>query len=640
MTSVAAWRTPLTIGLLTVVSAFLTILSGNDSAFAVTNFSPCAISSLTNDSPNASSDIKGTFGIGIGADCIIRSADDDPEQVNFGAVIGFTPPEWAVPQGTTIPIGAVVGTLASNATLGLINAQCATSLQVNFTFVNASINTSDTIDTRPPGHPKNAQPLHDDVSPANGIPDGADHYPQMLNELFPGLTPWARLFGSTTIPAADNEPVILSFVIFKPGTKVSDLIDLDPALGYPSVTVLQDPTVPPAPSAITDFCSPLESKTTIFGVTQDNPNTAANEGGTPYRTNPGNGAYNFVSYSASQRDADNDGIENSMDPCPNTPDPDWDPRLSYLDPSYPKDSEGKSAGDKDRDGIPNSCDNFPDSAKDPTVPGSTFSDADADGFANRGDNCPQVRNGEDVDISIRNQLDEDDFPAGRAARGDGIGNACDTNPNSLDGDYAEVCRVTVINVGTGGTPAVDPQKLRPCDPTAALTTAAGTTAADADNDGVPDAQDNCPAVVNAAQVDSDGDGKGDACDDSDGDGVMDAVDRCPGTPAGAVIDQFGCTPAQAQEDADGDGVKNIDDECPNTAAGASVNAKGCSTAQLAAVSGPTGGGVGGPDTGVGALAPAVGSIPAWAAIASGLGGAGLLGSLSAFLARFTRRRRR
>jgi predicted GH43/DUF377 family glycosyl hydrolase len=61
------------------------------------------------------------------------------------------------------------------------------------------------------------------------------------------------------------------------------------------------------------------------------------------------------------------------------------------------------------------------------------------------------------------------------------------------------------------------------------------TAPDDDGDGVPDDQDNCPAVPNPEQTNSDGDSFGDACDncpdvpnpgqeDSDGDGVGDACD--------------------------------------------------------------------------------------------------------------------
>jgi hypothetical protein len=45
------------------------------------------------------------------------------------------------------------------------------------------------------------------------------------------------------------------------------------------------------------------------------------------------------------------------------------------------------------------------------------------------------------------------------------------------------------------------------------TTAA--TAADADGDGVPDPSDNCPVYPNASQLDTDQDGRGDACECSD-----------------------------------------------------------------------------------------------------------------------------
>jgi hypothetical protein len=77
---------------------------------------------------------------------------------------------------------------------------------------------------------------------------------------------------------------------------------------------------------------------------------------------------------------------------------------------------------------------------------------------------------------------------------------------------------------------------------------------DTDTDGVPDWNDNCPAVFNAAQTDVDGDGVGDACD------------NCPAAfnPGQENIDGDGagdlCDP-----DIDGDGVANETDNCPSVA---------------------------------------------------------------------------
>jgi hypothetical protein len=57
------------------------------------------------------------------------------------------------------------------------------------------------------------------------------------------------------------------------------------------------------------------------------------------------------------------------------------------------------------------------------------------------------------------------------------------------------------------------------------------TASDRDGDGVPDASDNCPDNPNPGQVDTDGDGAGDACDpDDDNDGVPDSQDMCRVVP--------------------------------------------------------------------------------------------------------------
>jgi cysteine-rich repeat protein len=115
------------------------------------------------------------------------------------------------------------------------------------------------------------------------------------------------------------------------------------------------------------------------------------------------------------------------------------------------------------------------------------------------------------------------------------------------------------------------------------------TATDQDGDGIPDSVDNCPTVFNpirpedcvtangtttCAQLDTDGDGKGDLCDpcpldatdacvakdalrdadgDADGDGVPDAIDNCP----------FTANPDQA--DTDGDGRGDACDPCPGAA---------------------------------------------------------------------------
>jgi len=51
---------------------------------------------------------------------------------------------------------------------------------------------------------------------------------------------------------------------------------------------------------------------------------------------------------------------------------------------------------------------------------------------------------------------------------------------------------------------------------------------DCDQDGIPNSQDNCPEVYNPDQLDSDGDGQGDACDeDDDNDGTPDGDDCDP-----------------------------------------------------------------------------------------------------------------
>ena len=105
---------------------------------------------------------------------------------------------------------------------------------------------------------------------------------------------------------------------------------------------------------------------------------------------------------------------------------------------------------------------------------------------------------------------------------------------------------------------------------------------DHDDDGILNAEDNCPMVANTDQGNADGaDDGGDACDeDDDNDTVADDVDNCPLVANEDQVDYDGNGVGYACEtDDDGDGVFGGLDLCPSTAGG-DVNPDGCSVADL------------------------------------------------------------
>ncbi len=145
-------------------------------------------------------------------------------------------------------------------------------------------------------------------------------------------------------------------------------------------------------------------------------------------------------------------------------------------------------------------------------------DKDGDGIeeaAPGSDNCPLVQNA--------GQENTD---------GEGEGNACDAdddNDGVLDGD--DNC----------------PFDVNP-DQAAMIPQLNGACLADTDKDGVPDNADNCANVANADQLNTDGEGEGNACDaDDDNDSVPDVNDN---SPLAANPDQ---------KDTDGDGMGDASD---------------------------------------------------------------------------------
>lgn len=230
---------------------------------------------------------------------------------------------------------------------------------------------------------------------------------------------------------------------------------------------------------------------------------------------------------------------------------------------YTRTRTGTKNCDLDGDGVDNTIDQCPNTPNGESVNGNGCSlsqlDADGDGVNDLLDQCPNTPNGETADVNgcSPSQVDTDL---------DGVFDDVDQCPSTPSGESANGIGCSPSQLDTDNDSVSDDLDQCPNTPSgeAVDVDGCGLSQLDTDIDGVSDDLDLCPGTPNGESVDVDGCSASQLIVDSDGDGISDALDQCPGTLIGDTPDVDGCSQAQLDQiDSDGDGTPDYLDAYPH-----------------------------------------------------------------------------